>query len=98
MPLVTTLEIVGDARRTGRGVERRPPRGLEAVVAGAELGEIGGKDGAYAPGVRTDPGEPAAFVSALGVDTLAVACPVPLVLHGSSGVSGAGMGAPSRPG
>ncbi|MFB4298803.1 class II fructose-bisphosphate aldolase [Actinomadura sp. NTSP31] len=77
----------------------------------AELGEVGGKDGAHAPGVRTDPGEAAAFVAATGVDALAVAVgsshamtertaaldhgliarlrdavPVPLVLHGSSGV------------
>ncbi|MBN9238999.1 MAG: fructose-bisphosphate aldolase [Micrococcales bacterium 70-64] len=78
----------------------------------AELGEIGGKDGAHAPGVRTDPAEAAAFVAATGVDGLAVAVgtshamterttvpdtaliaalaaavPVPLVLHGSSGVA-----------
>jgi fructose-bisphosphate aldolase class II len=77
----------------------------------AELGEVGGKDGAHAPGARTDPGEAAAFVAATGVDALAVAVgsshamtdrtatldreliarlaeavPVPLVLHGSSGV------------
>ena len=77
----------------------------------AELGEIGGKDGAHAPGVRTDPGEALAFVEGTGVDGLAVAVgsshalvdrtaaldldliarlasalPVPLVLHGSSGV------------
>ncbi|GAA2131738.1 class II fructose-bisphosphate aldolase [Actinomadura napierensis] len=77
----------------------------------AELGEVGGKDGAHAPGVRTDPAEAAAFVAATGVDALAVAVgsshamtertaaldhdliarlrdavPVPLVLHGSSGV------------
>jgi len=39
----------------------------------AELGEIGGKDGAHAPGVRTDPVEAAAFVTATGVDGLAVA-------------------------
>ena len=39
----------------------------------AELGEIGGKDGAHAPGVRTDPTEAAAFVAATGVDSLAVA-------------------------
>lgn len=77
----------------------------------AELGEVGGKDGAHAPGVRTDPGEAESFVSATGVDGLAVAVgsshamtsrdaaldldliarlaarvPVPLVLHGSSGV------------
>jgi fructose-bisphosphate aldolase, class II len=77
----------------------------------AEIGEIGGKDGAHAPGVRTDPAEAAAFAAATGVDLLAVAVgsshamrdrsasidaelvarmtalvPVPLVLHGSSGV------------
>lgn len=77
----------------------------------AELGEVGGKDGAHAPGVRTDPGQAAAFVAETGVDGLAVAVgsshamvrqeavldlelvrrlaqavPVPLVLHGSSGV------------
>lgn len=39
----------------------------------AELGEIGGKDGAHAPGVRTDPEEAAEFVHATGVDGLAVA-------------------------
>ncbi|TCO60954.1 class II fructose-bisphosphate aldolase [Actinocrispum wychmicini] len=77
----------------------------------AELGEIGGKDGAHAPGVRTDPDDARKFVDATGVDALAVAVgsshamdtrtasldhaliarlrdalPVPLVLHGSSGV------------
>ncbi|GGL44989.1 class II fructose-bisphosphate aldolase [Phycicoccus endophyticus] len=39
----------------------------------AELGEVGGKDGVHAPGVRTDPAEAAAFVEATGVDSLAVA-------------------------
>ncbi|MBM9510424.1 class II fructose-bisphosphate aldolase [Actinacidiphila acididurans] len=39
----------------------------------AELGEVGGKDGAHAPGVRTDPAEAAAFTAATGVDSLAVA-------------------------
>ncbi|WP_143230822.1 class II fructose-bisphosphate aldolase [Actinosynnema sp. ALI-1.44] len=77
----------------------------------AELGEVGGKDGAHAPGVRTDPHDAATFVADTGVDALAVAVgsshamttrtaaldldliarlrgavPVPLVLHGSSGV------------
>ncbi|MFC8449372.1 ketose-bisphosphate aldolase [Kitasatospora sp. NPDC057223] len=81
------------------------------VFVEAELGEIGGKDGAHAPGVRTDPAEAYAFATATGVDALAVAVgsshamrtrdavldfalitrlreavPVPLVLHGSSGV------------
>jgi fructose-bisphosphate aldolase class II len=82
------------------------------VFVEAELGEIGGKDGAHAPGVRTDPDEARRFVDETGVDALAVAVgsshamtertaaldlglvarlhaavPVPLVLHGSSGVS-----------
>ncbi len=39
----------------------------------AELGEIGGKDGAHAPGVRTDPGDAQEFVAATLVDGLAVA-------------------------
>ena len=39
----------------------------------SELGEVGGKDGAHAPGARTDPAEAAAFVAATGVDALAVA-------------------------
>lgn len=82
------------------------------VSVEAELGEIGGKDGAHAPGVRTDPEEARGFVTETGVDALAVAVgsshamtertaqldldligalrhtvPVPLVLHGSSGVA-----------
>ncbi|MEV0249297.1 class II fructose-bisphosphate aldolase [Nocardia sp. NPDC050712] len=81
------------------------------IFVEAELGEVGGKDGAHAPGVRTDPAEAADFVAATTVDALAVAVgtshamhtrtaeldndlitrlsakvPVPLVLHGSSGV------------
>ncbi|MEV5611258.1 class II fructose-bisphosphate aldolase [Streptomyces sp. NPDC052225] len=44
----------------------------------AELGEVGGKDGAapldaHAPGARTDPGEARAYVTDAGVDALAVA-------------------------
>ena len=82
----------------------------------AELGKVGGKDGAHAPGVRTDPREAAEFVAATEVDALAVAvgsshamvertaaldlgliaelaraAPVPLVLHGSSGVPDAAL-------
>jgi fructose-bisphosphate aldolase class II len=45
----------------------------EGVWVEAELGEIGGKDGAHAPHVRTDPDEAAAFVEQTGVDALAVA-------------------------
>jgi fructose-bisphosphate aldolase class II len=76
-----------------------------------ELGAVGGKAGAHAPGVRTDPAQARAFAAATRVDLLAVAVgsshamtdrtarldhdligalrvavPVPLVLHGSSGV------------
>ncbi|WP_405134449.1 class II fructose-bisphosphate aldolase [Nocardia sp. NBC_01388] len=43
------------------------------VFVEAELGEVGGKNGAHAPGVRTDPDEAAAFAAATGVDALAVA-------------------------
>lgn len=93
---------------TAAAVRRGRPRGLWVE---SELGAIGGKDGAHAPGARTDPGEAAAYVAATGVDALAVAVgsshamrtrtarldhdlisrlrvavPVPLVLHGSSGV------------
>ncbi|WP_236242600.1 class II fructose-bisphosphate aldolase [Streptomyces sp. CC228A] len=39
----------------------------------AELGEVGGKDGAHAPGARTDPDEARAFAEATAVDALAVA-------------------------
>ncbi|EGD41637.1 fructose-1,6-bisphosphate aldolase, class II [Nocardioidaceae bacterium Broad-1] len=39
----------------------------------SELGEVGGKDGVHAPGVRTRPDEAAAYVEATGVDALAVA-------------------------
>ena len=77
-----------------------------------ELGEIGGKDGVHAPGIRTKPNDAKSFVDETGVDLLAVAVgsshamtsrhaqldfdliaeihqavSVPLVLHGSSGVS-----------
>lgn len=90
----------------------------QGVWVEAELGEIGGKDGVHAPGVRTDPEEAAAYVAATGVDGLAVAVgsshamlsrdaeldldliaalrarvPVPLVLHGSSGVPDTGLSA-----
>lgn len=77
-----------------------------------ELGEVGGKDGVHAPGVRTNPDQAREFVEETGVHLLAVAVgtshamttrdatldfqlidrisrvvPIPLVLHGSSGVS-----------
>lgn len=43
------------------------------VYVEGELGEVGGKDGAHAPGVRTDPDQARAFVAETGVDALAVA-------------------------
>lgn len=89
-----------------------------AVWVEAELGEVGGKDGVHARGVRTDPTEAAQYVAATKVDALAVAVGsshamltrdaeldndliaaiatsvgVPLVLHGSSGVSEEGLAA-----
>ena len=84
----------------------------QGMLLEAELGKVGGKGGAHAPGVRTDPSEAVSFVAATDVDALAVAVgsshamvertaavdlalirtladslPIPLVLHGSSGVS-----------
>lgn len=103
-----SLPFAENVAATARVVERAHRQG---VFVEAELGEIGGKDGAHAPGVRTDPSEAAEFISLTGVDALAVAVgsshamleraaqldleliarladavPVPLVLHGSSGV------------
>ncbi|MFE6646731.1 class II fructose-bisphosphate aldolase [Nocardioides sp. NPDC057772] len=43
------------------------------VSVESELGEVGGKDGVHAPGVRTRPDEATAYVEATGVDALAVA-------------------------
>ena len=102
------LEFADNVANTRRVVARAE---TTAVLVEAELGEIGGKDGAHAPGVRTDPDEARRFVSETGVAALAVAVgsshamtervaaldtaliarlaeavPVPLVLHGSSGV------------
>ena len=96
--LASTAELVRHAHEHGVDME-------------AELGEVGGKDGVHAPGVRTDPAEAGEFAAATGVDALAVAVgsshamteatarldfdlirairaavPVPLVLHGASGV------------
>jgi fructose-bisphosphate aldolase class II len=103
------LEYDANVEATRSAADWAHARGL---FLEAELGEVGGKDGAHAPGVRTDPAEAAAFVEATGVDALAVAVgsshamatrvarldfdliarlrsavPVPLVLHGSSGVA-----------
>ncbi len=59
-----------NARLTARVAERAHAAG---VYVEGELGEVGGKDGAHAPGVRTDPAEALAFVRDTGVDALAVA-------------------------
>jgi fructose-bisphosphate aldolase class II len=102
------LPYAQNVAATRDAVRRMRARGLWVE---SELGEVGGKEGAHAPGVRTDPDEAAAFVADTGVDALAVAVgsshamhtrtakldheliarlraavPVPLVLHGSSGV------------
>jgi fructose-bisphosphate aldolase class II len=104
----STLPYHANVAATADAVRRGHDRGLWVE---SELGEIGGKDGAHTPGVRTDPGDAAGYVAATGVDALAVAVgsshamhartarldhaligrlrdavPVPLVLHGSSGV------------
>lgn len=58
--VIATRRVVEHAHRQGVCVE-------------AELGRIGGKDGAHAFGVRTDPDEARRFVEDTGVDALAVA-------------------------
>ena len=60
-----------DNRAVTRAVVRRCH--AAGVSVEAELGEIGGKDGVHAPGVRTRPEEAAAFALDTGVDALAVA-------------------------
>ncbi len=64
------LDYADNVARTAAVVARCHDAG---VWVEAELGEVGGKDGAHAPGVRTDPGEALDFVAATGVDALAVA-------------------------
>src|SRR5450756_2742270 len=107
-------ELTREAAAWGKGA---------GIWVEAELGEVGGKDGAHAPGVRTDPDEAVQFVADTGVDALAVAVgsshamvdksasldqrliqrlhaavPVPLVLHGSSGVPDASIAEAARHG
>lgn len=104
----STLPVEENLATTRRVVERAHDRGASVE---AEIGEIGGKDGVHAPGVRTRPEDAARFVEETGIDAVAVAVgsshamttrtaqldldliaairaavPVPLVLHGSSGV------------
>lgn len=43
------------------------------VTLEVEIGEVGGKNGVHAPGVRTDPDEARRFAEATGADLLAVA-------------------------
>jgi fructose-bisphosphate aldolase class II len=81
-----------------------------------EIGEVGGKDGVHAPGIRTKPAEAKDFANETGANLIAVAVgsshamstrdasldfqliqdiaaevKIPLVLHGSSGVSDADL-------
>jgi len=104
----STLPVEENLATTRGVVERGHALGVSVE---AEIGEIGGKDGVHAPGVRTRPEDAAQFVEATGIDAVAVAVgsshamttrtarldlelitairdavPVPLVLHGSSGV------------
>ncbi|MGW9113273.1 class II fructose-bisphosphate aldolase [Microbacterium sp. NPDC055683] len=65
-----TLPFAENVAATRRVVRAAHAAG---VLVEAELGEIGGKDGAHAPGVRTDPAEAAQFAAETGVDALAVA-------------------------
>lgn len=58
--VTATSEVVAQCHAAGVFVE-------------AELGEVGGKDGVHAPGVRTVPAAGRAFVEATGIDALAVA-------------------------
>lgn len=103
------LEFSENVKRSKQMVDLAHSYGATLEV---ELGEIGGKDGVHAPGVRTRPVDAKSFVEETGVDLLAVAVgtshamtsrnaqldfkliaeienqvAVPLVLHGSSGVS-----------
>jgi fructose-bisphosphate aldolase class II len=64
------LDYADNTAATARVTRYAHARG---VYVEAELGKVGGKDGAHAPGVRTDPQEATAFVKETGVDALAVA-------------------------
>ena len=121
--------VMYDGSRLGDEANRTATRAVvqrchaAGVSVEAELGEIGGKDGVHAPGVRTDPAAAEQFVADCGVDALAVAVgsshamtsrtaeldleliaaihepvPVPLVLHGASGVPDADLVAAVRAG
>ncbi len=64
------LDYEGNVQATRAAAEFAHAHGLWLE---SELGEVGGKDGAHAPGARTNPQEAAAYVEATGVDALAVA-------------------------
>jgi len=64
------LDFADNVATTRRVVAHADSAG---VLVEAELGEIGGKDGAHAHGVRTDPDEAARFVAETGIGALAVA-------------------------
>lgn len=64
------LEYSSNVQASARMVQLCRDYGATIEV---ELGEVGGKDGVHAPGVRTNPAEAKAFVEATGVDLLAVA-------------------------
>ncbi|MFL6112458.1 MAG: ketose-bisphosphate aldolase [Catenulispora sp.] len=69
------LDYTANVRATREAAEWAHGHGLWLE---AELGRVGGKDGepplsAHAPGARTDPDAALAFVTATGVDALAVA-------------------------
>lgn len=64
------LPYLENVERTRSYVRRARDAGLWVE---AELGEIGGKGGAHAPGVRTDPAEAVDFAKQTEVDGLAVA-------------------------
>ncbi|GAA0737440.1 class II fructose-bisphosphate aldolase [Dactylosporangium roseum] len=64
------MSYVDNVRATADAVRRGHAQGLWVE---SELGEVGGKDGAHAPGARTDPDEASAYVAETKVDALAVA-------------------------
>lgn len=66
----SALDYAANVTRTADVVARCRAGGVSVE---AELGAIGGKDGAHAPGVRTDPAQAHEFATATGVDALAVA-------------------------
>jgi fructose-bisphosphate aldolase class II len=66
----STLPVEENLATTRRVAERARALGVSVE---AEIGEIGGKDGVHAPGVRTRPEDASQFVAATGIDAVAVA-------------------------